>query len=718
MKKLIIIFFIFLFSTLSFISSGVIDSIDGFLYLAVARNIYYKGEPVAPDYKYDTRENIHMNIFKGADGKTYSLTGLGFSLAFIPAVFVTDMVYKIYGVAPPVNFPLENDWLILLTASFTNAFFGAMLGCVMLMFFVYLGLKKRIAIFLSLISIFATNLLPYTKHSLAHMMFISFLMLSFLMIKRYSIDKKVTNLLFAGLSFGAVSITYNATFGLAIFPLAFYFLLLNKPKKSRAYAKETLKNLTVFLIGVLPFFLTSIWFENVRAMETYNGARDIAGVGLTYLTYTLPISVFAEGIYGQLFSSGRSIFIYTPLLLVPLIFWHKIRKSFYPETAVFIFYFLILVIFYSKAYSIGRPDQGVAGLWHGESSWGPRYLTPVLPLGMLVVGSIYKRISKKALYLVFYPLVIVGLYVQLLGVLMPYQTKFAGLEPSFYINGTEYTSYAYSNLLPRHMPVLAQSRNLFKMAKDFPSTFQAGPNNIKFYDGIDFPFFAGSEKWRVVEDKGFISFDNPEYSKISTISFNLINHPLETASYSAVLNFNLNGKDLLDKDEVLSPSQEKVINLKIDGNLLKEKNNNLIINSHFESKDGINISSGSYTDDPKNYTNKTVQPKKYIPQILSIKSMSVNDRNVNLYRLNIPYVSALGPKMTSIQYQNWGGTNQDPWKTWNIHTQTFEKLPDLWWLRNLYYWDIPKKIIIALLLLNISLVVYSGHKLRQHVLNA
>src|SRR5688572_3216603 len=118
MKKIVFYYFIFLFSLLSFLSSGVIDSQDGFQYLAVARNIYYTGEPIAPLPEYDQRKNIHMSTIVGKNGKVYSLTGLGFSLAYLPAVAITDIVYKIYNVTPAVHFPLENDWLILLTASF------------------------------------------------------------------------------------------------------------------------------------------------------------------------------------------------------------------------------------------------------------------------------------------------------------------------------------------------------------------------------------------------------------------------------------------------------------------------------------------------------------------------------------------------------------------------------------------------------------------------
>ena len=39
-----------------------------------------------------------MSVMIGKDGKSYSLTGLGYSLAYLPAVSITDVVYKIYGV--------------------------------------------------------------------------------------------------------------------------------------------------------------------------------------------------------------------------------------------------------------------------------------------------------------------------------------------------------------------------------------------------------------------------------------------------------------------------------------------------------------------------------------------------------------------------------------------------------------------------------------------
>lgn len=712
MKKIIVTFFIFLFSFLSIFSSGVIDSIDGFLYLAVARNIYYKGEPVAPEYKYDTRENIHLNVYKGKDGKTYSLTGLGYSLAMMPAVLLTDIVYKLYDIPPPVNFPLENDWLILLTASFTNVFFGAMLGTILLIYFGLLGLNKRSSILLSLISISATNLFPYTKHSMAHMMFIAFLMLSFLMFKLHSQSQKKVQLIIAGASFGVVCLTYNATFGLAAIPLITYYFLLNQPRKKLTYFKTTLLDIGLFIVGVLPLLAIYIWFENVRALDYYNGAVDIASVGFTYITYTLPLSVFIEGIYGQLFSPGRSIFLYSPLLMLPILFWHKIKKNFYPEAIIFVLYSIILICFYAKAYSIGSSEQGVAALWHGESSWGPRYLTPIIPFGMLVVAGIYKKVSRKAHIFVFYPLVGAGIFVQMLGVLMPYQTKFAGLEPNFFLNGTEYTSYAYSNLLPRYMPILAQSRNLFKLVKNFPQTFLTGPNDLRFIDGVDFPFYVGSERWRTIESSGYITFNNS--MEVKKISLGLANHPLEQGSDSARVMVFLNGEKLLPDDIVVPISERKLLELNIP-NSLKDSNNQLIIANRFVSKDGLVSSDSVFLDDPSKYQNKTVTPTKNTAQILGLYSFQINDIPQNLESITVPYVSGLGPKILGLKYNNWGGENKDPWKAWDIHTQTFERLPDFWWLRNLYYWDIPKAWILTAFFVNIVVLIWSGIKLRIYL---
>ena len=91
--------------------------------------------------------------------------------------------------------------------------------------------------------------------------------------------------------------------------------------------------------------------------------------------------------------------------------------------------------------------------------------------------------------------------------------------------------------------------------------------------------------------------------------------------------------------------------------------------------------------------------------------MWINDKLINKEYISVPYISELGPKTAGIVYKNWGGTNTDPWLSWNIHTQVYERAPDLWWLRPAYYWDINIKPLIALFILCLVGLFISGRSI-------
>lgn len=289
------------------------------------------------------------------------------------------------------------------------------------------------------------------------------------------------------------------------------------------------------------------------------------------------------------------------------------------------------------------------------------------------------------------PLAVLGLYVEILGVLMPYQIKFHDLQPDFFVNGTEYPSSVYSNLLPRYTPILKMSKKLVKLVQSFPNTLDHGIYNVKFYDGIDFPFNVGPERWRVVEGTGRISFDNKINQPVQRIAFGLINHQIGESSSSAHLQFLLNNHPLLTAGEILALRERKVVNLPIKNNYLIPNNNQLTIQVRF--------------DNPQIITKKS--------QILGLISLSINDTAVNIESLDFPYLSPLGPLMTNITYQNYGGTNKNLMKSWDIHTQIFERVPDFWWAKALYYWDIPKQQIFLLFILNILGMIFFSIKTFQ-----
>ncbi|MDD2822990.1 MAG: hypothetical protein PHQ59_02800 [Candidatus Daviesbacteria bacterium] len=629
-----------------------------------------------------------MSTYIGRDGKTYSPTGLGFSLAYLPAVAITDMVYKYYNVAPPVHFPLESDWLIFLLASFTNSFFAAILGVVLFLYFLALKIKPKPALFMSIVSLFTTNLLVYSKHSVAHMMFITFLILSFFLVKKYSLSRKPIFLFFSAISYGIVILAYNQTFILSAPLLLLYYLMLVKPKLNSL--KIITRDLLAFLIGVSPFIYTYVWFETTRAEPTVNMVT--AAFYSTYITdilATMPFKVFIDGFWGQLFSPGRSFFLYTPLVLIIFIFWHKIRPQLKPELIIFLLLSVIYILFFSSQYGYRKADQYFAEMWHGESSWGPRYLSVLIPFAMLIVAKLYSTISNKYRLLIFLPLALFGLYIEFLGIFMPYQIKYQNLESRFFVNGVEYAVPIYSNYIPRFSPLYIQTKNLVKITRSFPKTLDHGLFNVRFYDGIDFPFNVGRERWRVIEESGYISFDDKLDNPIQKMAFGVINHPVGDSSSSAHIEFLLNNYPLLTKPETLILKERKLIEIPIKKEYLKPTDNQLVIKVQFK--------------DP------TIVKKH--TQILGLISYSINNLPVNLESLDVPYVSPLGPKMTGKPYQNYGGTNQDLWKTWHIHTQIFERVPDFWWIKAMYYWDFPKQLFLAAFIINTSVVLLTGRKL-------
>lgn len=680
--------FLLLFFLLSLFASGVVDSQDGLQYLAVARNIYYKGEPTAPTYEYGTEndwKNIHMSTYVGADGKTYSPTGLGYSIAMLPSVILTDFFYKIYDISPPVHFPLESDWLIQLIASFTNVFFAVGVTIIIYLYLLKLGVKKINAIIISFLAIFSTNLFALSKHILPHMMFVFFLILCVYLLKAFFISKKQILIFLAGASFGILMLTYNSTFLLTIpFILLFYFFHL-EPTFTFTHLKKIIFELFIFILGLLPFFALYIWFEKLRVAETTVGLSSVGGYYAQRFLGELPFSVFIEGLIGQLLSPGRSLFVYSPLLLVPVLFWHKLDKKIRPEVVSYIVLFVIYVCFYSTIYSIGRPeDQGVEGFWHGESSWGPRYLAPLIPFGIIIAGYIFNKIKTRGEILFISLIATIGFLIEFLGVILPYQIKFHELEKRFFINGTQYTMYVYSNFLPRYNPVFMMSKKLVKLVQNFPDTLDKGKYNVRFYDGIDFPFNVGKERWRPIEQTGYIRFID-KGKEIKNITLDLVNHPIATSSATSIIEFQLN-REKIGKAEFLEISERKSVVL----NMNEVKNYNEI--NELQIK--VNYDNSSVWDDKS--------------QILGMTGMYINGERVNLESLDVPYVSEFGPKMTGIRYRHWGGTNKDPWKFWEIHTQIYERVPDFWWIKPLYYWDMPKKEMLMAFIINLLLIFYFG----------
>lgn len=679
MKKFLISYFLFSFFFFMFFASGFIDSQDGFQYLAVARRMYHDKTFEMPIEDYPDRRNIHLSRTKSKDGKSYSPTGLGYSISLLPAVFLEDVFLELSSSEPISAFPLENDWPVLLFTSMTNAFWGALFVVFLYLFFKEVNIKHKDSLLLSFSFAVGTNIFVHTKHTFPHMMFVALMTGIFLSLKLYSKTNKKLFMFLSGLSYGLVILTYNPTYLLILPAIGLYYLFTTKFKLSINDLLLLIKNIVIAFLGLLPSLYTYFWFNNIRFGGATHTGYGSAGIPLPTIP---PAYVILEGIWGLLLSPGKSIFIYSPILLILILFWFKFKKKYLPELIAG------LTIFFIYLWQMGTLLGDVDFLvWHGDSSWGPRYMLPILPLLFVVIAVIYKELSKKQKYFVFYPLIILGFFINLLSVLLPYQIRFAGLQTDAHFNNRNFNVYEYGNEIPRYMPAFKMSKTLVKRVKNIPNTYNYGDYNTRFYDGFDVPFNLGWAVWRGMQPASYIKFDDKN-EELQKLTLQIKNHQMNPdSSQSATLKVLLNENTSNPIIATISADNEKEIILNLTDHDLKKNNNIVEINSSYESSTAAEL-------------------KK--DQVLFLQILRLNDLPQNLWTIDYPYVSQVSKGMYDAEYNYWGSQQNDPWEIWHMHSGVYEQTFDLWWLRPLHYWDLPKGLFLVMFLTNIVGLVYYG----------
>jgi hypothetical protein len=112
------------------------------------------------------------------------------------------------------------------------------------------------------------------------------------------------------------------------------------------------------------------------------------------LTFGQPMSfsfsALPQGVAGLLFSPGRGIIWYSPVVLLAIPAIRKARKTKPIEVLLIAGLFLGFLGLHSLYEN-----------WHGGWSWGPRYLLPTLPGLMALMGLLEGRAAKALLYLSF-----------------------------------------------------------------------------------------------------------------------------------------------------------------------------------------------------------------------------------------------------------------------------------------------------------------------------
>ena len=291
----------------------------------------------------------------------YSKYGIGHSLLAIPPLAIAYVIQEKTGIRSEaalytLMFVINGAFFLALVAYYLAHFYPAheVWGTVLIM-----GL--------------ATTWWPYTKLDFSEPLVLAIAFLGFLLIR---FGRSFTGMLVAGFA-----LTLRPDSAVIVGPIVLWYLLANR--SVRAALKVVL--------ALAPSVILVLVSNYIR----YHSLRD---QGYADQRFSNPLLV---GLYGILLSGGKSIFLFSPPLLLGAWGWKRFadRKETSADACLFLSILSAQILFYAKYW-----------IWSSDDAWGMRYVLPgVLLLCIPMVGVLHRRA-------VVVPLVVVGVFVQLLAV--------------------------------------------------------------------------------------------------------------------------------------------------------------------------------------------------------------------------------------------------------------------------------------------------------------
>lgn len=239
----------------------------------------------------------------------------------------------------------------------------------------FLGYSKHTAFCVGILFGLGTTAWPYTKTYFRDplaMMFLAIAWASALIIgnKQYALKPKYFKILaWFGLFFGTIAgVLSKNTVTIAI-PALFVYLLIKKCAEiPRGTIQESLQKnwKPLLLISGCAVLALMIWVKYFPSRGIFTRFTFGYYKYLATFFFTTPHPKFLEAILGPLISPGKSIFIYSPILV--LSFFGSRKKWNIASPAWF--YLILLIIGQALFYD----DE-----WSGHINWGLRFILPAIP---------------------------------------------------------------------------------------------------------------------------------------------------------------------------------------------------------------------------------------------------------------------------------------------------------------------------------------------------
>jgi len=377
---------LFLFAVYLFSYRGGFHSVDEVSTFAVTESLVKFGRLDTDQIAWTqwTTTQSEAQGFFGWDGHVYSKKGLAISLFQAPLYW---LALRLPGLG------------LLQSVSLLNAILTAATAALIFLILQRLGFSVWGAAATALLYGLGTIAWVYAKYLFSGTLAGFLLTLTAYLLLIYKQDDALWTLPLAGFA-GALTVLARANnlLLLAIFGLYLLFTLASDASRSDARASIILRALFLFGVGAALAGVIFLWYNWARSGNPFQTGYDLSIFSPNILL----------GLYKLLFSPLRGLFIYSPILILAVPGWFKLRKH-HPAEAWLIAGLVGATVLLFSAWSSGE------GL-----SWGSRFLVPIIPFLVIALAPIIDdlrfTICDLRLVVLIIILIIISVFIQILGV--------------------------------------------------------------------------------------------------------------------------------------------------------------------------------------------------------------------------------------------------------------------------------------------------------------
>jgi hypothetical protein len=396
-----ILFFLLLLNFV-FFTSGNIDTGDAKTNMYLAKQIILKGKIDFGNDPIIIKKEVLTAINNPYNKYYYSVYNFGYALFLVPGVLLSFFIRNLFNFSQS-TFPYQYDWIYQLYANLFNASVISLIGVIL---YKVLTNKKILqpsfkTVIIICATIISTDLFVQGHQQFAHPLFTLILLLAYIVFKDYLKTASNQNLLYFTLATTLLAATYNFT-----------FLLVDAAFIGCYMITKRFKHISwIFFLSFLPGIIIQLSWNYLRFGNWFAFGYTQMGI----LLIRLSLSDFVFRFLALTIGFNKGLLFNNPLLILG--YWQAIKSLLKKRTPLFLLahFYLILTVIYIFSYCL-------TVFWHGESAYGPRFFTPLIPFGIIFALDYLRKSKFQYKFILFVLTLLVGIIIQLPGVLIPHFT--------------------------------------------------------------------------------------------------------------------------------------------------------------------------------------------------------------------------------------------------------------------------------------------------------